>query len=133
MKIHTANCCCGACNITVQEQPEMISVCHCNNCKKRTGSAFGISTYFEKENVTQISGQFHCYRLHHKTQNHDQQRYFCKNCGTTLYWKISTLPNLIGIAGGCFEDPDFYKPKHSVSHSQKLPWVSLPESWDCHH
>jgi len=36
-----ALCCCGACSIEVEGDPAINAICHCANCKRRTGSAFG--------------------------------------------------------------------------------------------
>ena len=47
----TATCACGQASITVNARPTMHGVCHCTNCKRRTGSAFGISAYFDKSAV----------------------------------------------------------------------------------
>ncbi|WP_444972210.1 GFA family protein [Zooshikella harenae] len=38
--VKTAECCCGACTVSVQGNPVILAICHCKNCKKRTGSAF---------------------------------------------------------------------------------------------
>ena len=124
-----ANCCCGSCMIVVKGEADMVGVCHCGNCKRRTGSAFGISSYFHRDKIQTISGEFNCYCFHHKAQSHDQERYFCKRCGTTLYWKISTLAQMIGIAGGCFENESLLQPGYSISHLKKMSWLSLPENW----
>jgi len=37
----TATCCCGSASITVKDDPILNGICHCNDCKRRTGSAFG--------------------------------------------------------------------------------------------
>jgi hypothetical protein len=49
----------------------MLGVCHCTNCKRRTGSAFGISTYFAKDAVVRQEGDTKVYAFHHAAQNHD--------------------------------------------------------------
>lgn len=109
----------------------MFGVCHCANCRRRTGSAFGISAYFPRSAEINRTGEFSVYAYHHKEHNQEQERHFCRNCGTTLFWHVSTLPTLIGIAGGCFTDPALGEPGKSFCDSQKLPWVSLPSSWPC--
>ena len=126
----TATCACGQASITVDAPPTMHGVCHCGNCKRRTGSAFGISAYFERSAVTARNGATTVYAFHHAGQNHDQQRHFCARCGTTLFWTVSTLPDKIGIAGGCFADGSLPEPRYSVSDEQRLPWVTLPAGWD---
>jgi len=47
----TATCACGQAAVTVNALPTMHGVCHCTHCKRRTGSAFGISAYFDKTAV----------------------------------------------------------------------------------
>jgi len=124
-----AKCCCGNCTIEVTGEPEMHGVCHCSNCKKRTGSAFGISSYFKNESLLNKVGDFSCYALHNTEQNHDQERYFCSRCGTTLFWTVSTWPEVTGIAGGCFVGNDLDNPDGSYNHTQKCEWLTLPNSW----
>jgi hypothetical protein len=125
----TAQCACGAASITVSGEPEMHGLCHCTNCKRRTVSAFGISSYFPRKNVVAQTGEMQIYAFHFAAQSHDQERYFCKVCGTTLYLTVSTLLELIGTAGGCFADAHLSEPTYSVTYAKKLPWVRLPEGW----
>jgi len=42
-----ASCCCGELNIELEGKPLVNAICHCNDCKKRKGSAFGISHYYK--------------------------------------------------------------------------------------
>jgi hypothetical protein len=125
----TARCACGQASITVNADPEMHGVCHCTNCKRRTGSAFGISSYFPKSSVVEIAGATTIYAFHLASQKHDQERHFCSKCGTTLYWYLSTAPLLVGIAAGCFADGELPEPNYSVTHRKKESWVTLPPSW----
>lgn len=125
----TARCACGATSISVKGEPEIYGVCHCTNCKQRTGSAFGISAYFRKNDVLKSRGVTSVYSFHHAAQNHDQDRHFCRSCGTTLFWYVSALPEFIGIAGGCFAEGELGEPRMSVTHSRKLSWVEIPNSW----
>ena len=126
----TATCACGHVSITVSAKPKTLGVCHCLNCKRRTGSAFGMSSYFERTAVVSNMGQTSIYAFHHQAQNHDQERHFCARCGTTVYWYVSTMPDQIGIAGGCFAGEHLPEPSYSVNDSKRDPWVSLPISWD---
>ena len=125
----TATCACGQAAITVNAMPTMHGVCHCTDCKRRTGSAFGISAYFDQTAVTQRIGETKVYAFRHPAQNHDQARHFCPHCGTTLFWDVSALPRKIGIAGGCFAGEGLPDPTYSVTDSKREAWVSLPANW----
>jgi hypothetical protein len=126
----TATCACGQASISVNSLPTMHGICHCTNCKRRTGSAFGVSAYFDRSSVIDKTGETSIYAFHHAPQKHDQQRHFCARCGTTLFWFVSSLPEKIGIAGGCFVDDGLPEPTYSVTHRKKEPWLHLPDSWD---
>ena len=58
-----ASCCCGACTIEVEGEPVLNALCHCANCRRRTGSAFGWSAYFADEAVTTQTGEFGLYEI----------------------------------------------------------------------
>ena len=133
----TATCACGQAAISVNALTAhalsmTCGVCHCTNCKRRTGSAFGISAYFDKAAVTEFTGQTKVYAFHHAAQNHDQERHFCPRCGTTLFWYVSALPEKIGIAAGCFADEALPEPTHTVTDGKRETWVGLPERWQVH-
>lgn len=126
----TANCACGQASITVNAVPSLLGVCHCTNCKRRTGSAFGISAYFERSDVVSQAGATSVYAFHHAELGHDQERHFCTACGTTLFWYVSSMPKKIGIAGGCFEEGSLPEPDASYRDHKRLPWVALPGHWN---
>ena len=129
MNAMTATCACKSVSITVAMPPSLHAVCHCTDCKRRTGSAFGVSAYFDRGAVSGIDGETAVYALRHPAQDQEQQRHFCKRCGTTLYWFISTLPDKIGIAGGCFGEQELPEPSVSASDAKRKPWVALPATW----
>jgi hypothetical protein len=91
--------------------------------------ASNISTYFRRDEVVEMIGETNVYAFHHVAQNHDQERHFCTRCGTTLFWYLTVLPDLIGVAGGCFADTDLGEPTMSLTHAKKFEWVTLPEAW----
>ena len=126
----TATCACGETTIEVEGDPKLHLVCNCNDCKKRTGSAFGISAYFSDNQIKNKNGKTLTYEVNNNET--EQLRYFCKSCGTTLYWKISKFPSIpgisemIGIAGGCFTDKLLPDPTLSASNKNKCAWLDLP-------
>lgn len=76
-----------------------------------------------------MAGETNVYAFHNQSQDHDQERHFCKRCGTTLYWHTSTLPEVVGIAGGCFADDPLGEPDMAVSAAKQMSWVTLPGTW----
>ena len=120
----TANCACGSCQIEVGGDPVMNGICHCDNCRRRTGSVFGWSVYFDDDQVVARSGEVRTYAI-----RDEQVRSFCTRCGTTLFWTSSFMPGRVGIAGGAFVDPPLPQPDFTVLYANRVSWVTLPGHW----
>lgn len=121
-----ANCACRQCAITVTGDPSINAVCHCDDCKRRTGSAFGWSAYFADHQIVEKTGVLTLYRVPGTTS---QQRWFCAQCGSTLFWISGDFPNMTGVAGGCFTTPALSSPDLTIGSETKHAWVGLPTHW----
>lgn len=122
---YIARCCCEACEVAADGEPVLNAICSCDNCKRRTGSAFGWSAYFPDEKV-RIGGDVA--RYHVATTNAD--RFFCQACGTTLYWRSDDfMPGHTGVAGGCFTATPLPAPTLAATDAKRCAWVTLPGSW----
>ena len=125
--VRKAVCCCGACSIEVEGEPTLNGICHCSSCRKRTGSAFGWSAYFPDDQVIAKSGEM---RAHARSGDMGYNRFFCANCGTTLYWKsFGFLPDQTGVAGACFTDDPIPAPNFSAQDRDRCVWLGLPDDW----
>src|SRR5262245_66247274 len=60
MVTRTATCACGKLRVTLSGDPVKISLCHCLDCQRRTGSMYGIAAFFSRENV-EANGDFRTY------------------------------------------------------------------------
>jgi hypothetical protein len=125
-----ARCACGACAIQVKGEPAINGVCHCADCKRRTGSAFGWSAYFPNGNIIATLGAFRTYSVRGGAgAENTQERVFCGTCGTTLFWRSHDFEGLTGIAGGCFTEPALPEPAMTIENETRCAWVTLPEGW----
>jgi hypothetical protein len=51
MTTRIALCCCGSLRAEASNEPALVGACHCIECQRRTGSPFGVGSYFPKEQV----------------------------------------------------------------------------------
>ena len=122
----TGQCCCGESEIEVTDNPVLNCICNCSNCKKRTGSAFGVSAYFTEANFKITKDSTSTYQR--KSESGEQVRNFCNKCGTTLFWKVEALKGLVGVAAGCFTDKPLPAPNYNAFMDAQCSWVSFSES-----
>ena len=48
---HTASCHCGKLVLTCTGEPAKVSLCHCFDCQRRTGSLFSVAAFFPRDRV----------------------------------------------------------------------------------
>lgn len=124
MSTRNASCRCGRLRATVNGEPVRVSVCHCLNCKKRSGSAFAVQARWPVEHVA----------IHGKSKSFDMVAdsgnratfHFCPYCGSDVYYVINgKFEGLVAIPLGAFEDPYFVAPTFSVWEERKNDWVEI--------
>ncbi len=123
-----AACSCGQLRASVRGTPLRISVCHCLDCQRRSGSAFAAQARFPEADV-RISGRSTAY-----TRIGDEGRratfHFCPDCGATVHFAIEAMPGLVAIPLGAFADPGFPPPTVSNYEERRHAWVGLPETFE---
>lgn len=51
--------------------------------------------------------------------------HFCPDCGSTVYYQLDAVPDVVAVALGAFADRDFPAPKFSVYENRKHAWTSV--------
>lgn len=125
MTTRMASCSCGQLRATVSEEPLRVSVCHCLACQRRTGGVFATQARFARDAVS-ISGKGTEFVLVGDEGTRATFR-FCPNCGATVYYTTSSLPEAVTIPVGAFADPAFPAPTVSVYEERMHGWVRMPD------
>lgn len=124
MSLHQASCRCGQLRATTSGEPVRVSVCHCLDCKKRSGSAFAVQARWPAERVT-IEGQSKSWSKLTDSGNRISF-HFCPDCGSDVHYAIEgKFAGLVAIPLGAFEDPYFVRPSFSVWEKRKHDWVDV--------
>ncbi|HET9459469.1 MAG TPA: GFA family protein [Sphingomicrobium sp.] len=128
MTDRTASCRCGQPRATVSGEPVRVSICHCLNCKKRSGSAFSVQARWPRDQVD-IQGRSKSFVITADSGNRATFR-FCPECGSDVHYEIDgkvdpKLKDLVAIPLGAFDDPYFTSPRFSVWEERKHDWVEI--------
>ncbi len=123
MKSHNGGCSCGAVRFSVKRFLYVLA-CHCDACKKRTGSAFGLSVPVEAEDINVFSGETTTYTR--TAESGRNVRYeFCPTCGTTVRWSLDRVSNRYIFAAGTFDAVQELKAVGEMYTAVALPWARL--------
>ncbi|MCZ4272728.1 GFA family protein [Maritalea porphyrae] len=101
-------CLCGGIVYSVTSEPIHTTICHCKMCQRSTGSAYLLEPIFMKESVSVTEGATTVYE--HISDMSDQALWinFCGNCGTKLFQTFARFPEVVGVFGGTFDNPDWF-------------------------
>ncbi|NQV56385.1 MAG: GFA family protein [Rhodospirillales bacterium] len=124
--MRTATCACGQLSVEVEGEPELVAMCGCSYCRKRTGSIYGVGAYFNVDQISNIGGDSTAFKRG-SDSGRTIEGNFCTTCGTTLYWTAEIWPDRRAIAIGCFEEQDIPKPGVAVFTENVHEWAAFPE------
>eukprot|EP01119_Soliformovum_irregulare_P018704 TRINITY_DN578_c0_g1_i1.p1 TRINITY_DN578_c0_g1~~TRINITY_DN578_c0_g1_i1.p1 ORF type:complete len:155 (+),score=25.01 TRINITY_DN578_c0_g1_i1:80-544(+) len=122
----TGGCMCKQVRYLISAQPDMFIVCHCIDCQKETGSAFLVEIQIPRT----------CFRITQGnptgfTSTADSgskiTKYFCPECGSSLYSNTSSHPSKFDIRIGGLDDRSIVDPKMHVFASRKQKWFDIPQ------
>ena len=120
----TASCRCGQLKAEVDGDPIRISVCHCMECKKRSGSAFAFQARYPSDQV-RLNGASKSWSKF--TDSGKEAIFtFCPDCGSDLYYQNDRgSDGQMAFPVGTFDDPFFARPQYSVFGSRKPDWLEI--------
>jgi hypothetical protein len=114
-------CQCGALRFELRAKPLFTHACHCLNCRRRSGTAFGLNTFVLRADLTVSSGTLAERRTSPRTTV-----YLCADCGTTIFSGSTRFPSTYIVRGGTIDDPSLVVPQAHVWVKRKHPWISVP-------
>ena len=116
------SCLCGAVKYTIQmDQLDDITLCHCHNCQKASGSAFNAITpvaaeHFQVEDEQSV--------LKHYESSPGVERHFCGQCGSPLFsFRPATQQYPVRI--GSLHDSINFKPAQHIYNTYKATRLSI--------
>jgi hypothetical protein len=125
MSSRRAQCSCGQLTVTCEGDPVRVSICHCLDCQRRTGSPFAQQARWAAENVKVEGTSSDFVRVGDSGMTATFR--FCPSCGSTVFYEIDKMPGVIAVPVGAFADPSFPTPTYSVYEARKHRWVHVPD------
>ena len=125
MRTRTASCTCGQLSVRCVGEPQKVSLCHCLDCQRRTGSTYGIAAFYLRDEV-KAKGRANIF-VRSSDSGHGVKFHFCPDCGSTVYGEPERKPETIAVAVGSFADPTFPAPTQSVWNERRHLWLPIED------
>ena len=123
-------CLCGAVRYRVRNKPVRTVLCHCIDCQRRTGSAFGIGAYFKAEDVEILKGTLKAHQINSDVSGRWLRFEHCVECGTNVTWTIELRPGARAIAVGTLDEPNAFPVDAHVFMRSAHDWFVPPPGVD---
>ncbi len=123
--VKSGACLCGEITYRIVDRPLFTHACHCTNCHKLTGTSCWLSMFVLKRDFELLSGSPGL--SHPPMQFGTANRFFCTDCGCTVYATHSMFEKIIFPVPGTFEDMDWFAPQAHIYVKSKLSWVHLSD------
>lgn len=118
----TGGCLCGALRYQSTGAPERVVHCHCGMCRRASGAAFLTLVGFKAEDFTWTQGAPAIYR-----SSRQAERGFCRRCGSTMSYHLSTENWRSFVALGSLDRPEAVAPEEHCFADAQLPWLHLDD------
>jgi hypothetical protein len=125
----TGGCLCGAIRYEIEGEPFRIANCHCDDCRKATGSAYATNVFFQKDQITLLQGTLKKFE-HTADSGNTMFKEFCDNCGSQVLGGGSMRPGVKSVKVGSIDDASFVKPDVNLYTSHKLGCTLIDENID---
>lgn len=117
-------CNCGSVTYEVLSAPILTYVCHCGNCQKRSGSAFGMGMVLPAADLI-VNGELSCWERVSDAGNKNP-RYSCAICGNVIYGLGAYTPGLAKLMPGTLLNTKNIRPDVHIWTSSAQDWVKIP-------
>jgi hypothetical protein len=121
--LRIASCLCGVLRVQLRGAPLGIYACHCNTCKRTTGSAFGYRARYAGGDVA-VSGTPRRWR---RTGDAGRwvDHFFCGTCGVMLFQKAEALGDDLVLSVGVLADPASPPPQAHFRQEVAHDWLKF--------
>lgn len=126
---YTAQCLCGGITFRIDGELAPIQICHCSQCRRAQGAAFGANIPVDSAAVhfdrgTELMSEYEA--------TPGKKRVFCRRCGSPIYSARASLPGVLRIRAGLIDEPLATRPAFHMHVASKASWYDIHDGLPQH-
>lgn len=118
------SCLCSGVTFEIDGQIENIVNCHCRQCRKAQGSAFGTNGFVKATEFSIKSGDD---LIKSYESSPGKRRFFCTTCGSPLFSRRDNLPDKIRVRLAILDGEIIEKPTAHIFAASKAEWYNIED------
>jgi hypothetical protein len=117
-------CLCGHIQYECDGPVGPATYCHCEDCRRCTGSAFNVGVRVEKAAFRIVSGMPRGFTKRGDSGG-ELTRHFCPECGSPIFTSAPKHPDAVFVKAGTFDDPAVVRPADQIWVQSMVPWSRI--------
>ncbi len=118
-KTHSGSCLCGAVRFEIEGEFEHFYLCHCEHCRKDTGSAHAANLFSSTAALKWLSGESKVVQFNLPATRHSKG--FCGTCGSALPI-LQMNGALLVVPAGSLDSEVLIRPNAHIFASSRASW-----------
>lgn len=118
----TGKCECGLVQFEIDGPIEDFSHCHCSQCRRMHGAAFGSFAGVAKAGFRYLSGETDVTAYQSSATS---TRTFCKACGSNFFVALDSEPDTLYVAMGVIDGDPPRPDGYHIYVGSKAPWHDI--------
>ncbi len=117
-------CQCGAVRYVIEGEPKLCYACHCTQCQRQSGSAFGMALLFGHWQI-RMTGVEPAFYVRDGVGGRRARCAFCPECGSRIYhlWAVASADaQYFNLKPGTLDDYGWVRPDFHI-------WAQNRQSW----
>ena len=119
----TGHCLCGKVSYSVDADPVVVLLCHCEDCRRQSGAAFSTNVVVPSAALDLEGESMKTYETVGSDSGAARGRIFCGDCGSPLVTTMADMEDLVVIKSGTLDDPSWVQPQFEIWTDSAHPWV----------
>ncbi|CAN7587383.1 GFA family protein [Rhizobium sp. LjRoot254] len=116
-------CHCGHVRYEAEIDPDRVTICHCTDCQRLTGSPYRVTAITDGDKIKLTANPPKLYTKHGQN-GRPRLQYFCPECGSPLFTTgEGEDATTTGIRLGSINQRRELTPKRQIWCRSALPWI----------
>lgn len=125
----TGGCHCGAVRYEITGSIDRFSLCHCDDCRRIGGSAFGAALVLPAAHFRILQGEDALIRYE---SSPGKFRCFCGTCGTHIVARMNFKPDTVIVRAGTVDGDPGILPGMHIWVDAKAAWYQIRDELPVH-
>ncbi len=127
--MHKGSCLCDTVKYEVRGDLGPAIYCHCSRCRKATATAFATNAGVPADDFVIIEGEQALKAFESSPGVH---RFFCSNCGSPIFSRRDTMPDVVRLRLGTLDTPLTAPPVAHYFVGSKANWYEIRDDLPQH-